>query len=601
MSLLRTIRQPNLLRSLAPRSSTTPAISVAGRRFAHQDYGSGEAKSDQAANKTQRDAEHPGPPPPKAAQQGKGQQEQQPQQSSGGDKSKSNSNSTSNAQPKILSDNPPAQGEESEEVAKHNREVSQRADRAEEKVNNEDAEKDKVPKGFWYGRKRQSAVMHSDRRLRITTSAVKITAGTDDQESFIVHDTILSDRSPFFKAAISKRWQAGRNGEVHLPEDEPFVVGAYFDWLYSSNIASKSEKPFAELQEDEIDAELEYLCKLYVFGEKILDNEFCNAVVSAITARVDEDHDEGTFYPGTKAVRILYEGTGEGCPARKMMVQFYMEHGAEEWFGMHGEKHSQEFLTDMCKEFLKMSDPMPAVRQWEKRAQWFKYTCGIITIKAGDGEARKTLSIHEDIIKSSSPFFRAALDKNWKEAQSREITLPSDSAEVVSCYVDWCYSKQIASTHLFSEQSLRDLDEEDALLADLYVFGEKVQDDRFCNAVMTAMAELMDQEFVTDGVLASRSPGPSTVKTIYDGTPTDSPARRFLVDQYVAYGSQEWFDGNDEYLQCPEFLRDLALAQLRPKAVFRDDGDYVRDRCIKWFKPPIVGKEDETKGEIQEG
>ncbi|KAF2167854.1 hypothetical protein M409DRAFT_22001 [Zasmidium cellare ATCC 36951] len=152
MSLLRTIRQPALLRSFAPRSwTTTSAVSVAGRRFAHQSYGSGETKSDQEANQTQRNAEHPGPAPPKAAQQGKGQQQQQPQQSSGGDKQQSNNNSTSKAQPKILSDNPPAQGEETEDVAKHNREMAQRADRAEEKVNNEDTEKDKVPKGYWSG------------------------------------------------------------------------------------------------------------------------------------------------------------------------------------------------------------------------------------------------------------------------------------------------------------------------------------------------------------------------------------------------------------------------------------------------------------------
>lgn len=151
MSLLRTFRQPGLIRSLAPRSTTTtPVVAVAGRRFAHEGYGAGETKSDQAANQTQRDAEHPGPAQPKAAQQGNGQQQQQTQQSSSGGDQKSNS--SSKAQPKILSENPPAQGEESEDVAKHNREVAQRPDRPQEGVKNEDADKDKVPKGYWSGR-----------------------------------------------------------------------------------------------------------------------------------------------------------------------------------------------------------------------------------------------------------------------------------------------------------------------------------------------------------------------------------------------------------------------------------------------------------------
>lgn len=149
MSLLRTFRQPGLFRSLAPRSTATaPIISVPGRRFAHEGYGAGETKSDQTANQTQRNAEHPGPAQPKGAQQGNGQQQTE-QPSSGGEQK---SNGSTKAQPKILSRNPPAEGEESEDVAKHNREFAQRHDRAEEGVKNEEAVKDKVPKDYWSGR-----------------------------------------------------------------------------------------------------------------------------------------------------------------------------------------------------------------------------------------------------------------------------------------------------------------------------------------------------------------------------------------------------------------------------------------------------------------
>lgn len=106
--------------------------------------------------------------------------------------------------------------------------------------------------------------------------------------------------------------------------------------------------------------------------EKILDDDFCNTVVSAITAKVDERHFEGTFYPGTKAVGILYEGTGDGSPARKMMVQLYSDHAAEEWLGEQNEKDSEEFLADMCKELFRRRLRMPAVRQRENRKPWFK-------------------------------------------------------------------------------------------------------------------------------------------------------------------------------------------------------------------------------------
>ena len=59
---------------------------------------------------------------------------------------------TQTAQPKILSRSPPKEGEASEDVQKHNDEMSKRAERPAEKVKDEDLEKDKVGKRFWSGK-----------------------------------------------------------------------------------------------------------------------------------------------------------------------------------------------------------------------------------------------------------------------------------------------------------------------------------------------------------------------------------------------------------------------------------------------------------------
>lgn len=69
MSLLRTTFIRNAPRTFA----RSPAVSISGRRFASQDYGSGsgdpkgEKPQQQGANPS-ADKEHPGPPPPKAGQ-----------------------------------------------------------------------------------------------------------------------------------------------------------------------------------------------------------------------------------------------------------------------------------------------------------------------------------------------------------------------------------------------------------------------------------------------------------------------------------------------------------------------------------------------------
>jgi hypothetical protein len=58
--------------------------------------------------------------------------------------------------PKILDEKPPKGEEESNDVKQHNKEFSQRAERAHEGFKNEEAEKDKVSSKYWSGESRHS-------------------------------------------------------------------------------------------------------------------------------------------------------------------------------------------------------------------------------------------------------------------------------------------------------------------------------------------------------------------------------------------------------------------------------------------------------------
>lgn len=59
--------------------------------------------------------------------------------------------STEGLSPKILNESLPTKDNEPEDVRKHNEELEGRKERPHEKISNEDAEKDKVGKGFWKG------------------------------------------------------------------------------------------------------------------------------------------------------------------------------------------------------------------------------------------------------------------------------------------------------------------------------------------------------------------------------------------------------------------------------------------------------------------
>lgn len=143
------LARPAIRTQRAAFTTTRPSL-------ASQDYGSGagdpkgEDPQSQGPNPS-ADKEHPGPPPPGAGKgTGSGPTKGGDKSSNQGDKSGS-SKGTQAAQPKILNENPPKEGEENADVAKHNREMDQRAEKASSKVTSEEAEKDKVGKDFWRG------------------------------------------------------------------------------------------------------------------------------------------------------------------------------------------------------------------------------------------------------------------------------------------------------------------------------------------------------------------------------------------------------------------------------------------------------------------
>lgn len=145
------------------------AFSAIPRAQATSDYGSGsgdpkgENPQSQGANPS-ADKEHPGPPPPKEGEgSGSGPTKGGSKNANSGSQSKQSKGTqkVNNAEPKILSDNPPAGDNVPKEVREHNEQMDQRAERASNKVSNEEAQKDKVSKDFWKGKQSSSSCSRS--------------------------------------------------------------------------------------------------------------------------------------------------------------------------------------------------------------------------------------------------------------------------------------------------------------------------------------------------------------------------------------------------------------------------------------------------------
>lgn len=162
------LRSSLSLRALttAPRASLARSyFPIQHRLYAQQSYGSGEGDpkgenpQEQGANPS-ANLEHPGPPPPdvgkgtgggptKAGGEGQNAQKSEQKSSTGGVDSGAAGKGKESAQPKILDESsPPA--EPSEDVKKHNEEMDQRYEKAENHV--DDDGKDNVSKEFWKGK-----------------------------------------------------------------------------------------------------------------------------------------------------------------------------------------------------------------------------------------------------------------------------------------------------------------------------------------------------------------------------------------------------------------------------------------------------------------
>lgn len=153
-----------------------------------------------------------------------------------------------------------------------------------------------------------------------------------DELEYHVHQDLLSARSPFFTAAAKKDWKEGRENHIPLLCDNFTAVGLYVQWIYGGRILSCPSTAECEGQDGQPYRELPLLIEAFVFGEKIQDGDFKDAVIDSIIASINiPGKDDKCWYPSGSTVDRAYEGTPEGSPLRRLMADIHVNHGGREW------------------------------------------------------------------------------------------------------------------------------------------------------------------------------------------------------------------------------------------------------------------------------
>jgi hypothetical protein len=176
----------------------------------------------------------------------------------------------------------------------------------------------------------------------------------------------------------------------------------------------------------------------------------------------------------------------------------------------------------------------------------------MIILLVGPEEQRMT--VHREFLGQSSKFFQAALKEEW--AESREIKLPEESPIHMGYYVGHLYGQKIP-THVLTEkpQCHPDILLHYELLAELYVLGERSLDAKFQNLIM--------HEFFRLAQLSGITPGAGCANEIYQGTPTESPARRMVVDRAANNGNEYWLKLSRGDIPDAEFWCDLSKVLIK--------------------------------------
>lgn len=169
----------------------------------------------------------------------------------------------------------------------------------------------------------------------------------------------MRQSSPFFRAALDKKWQEGVQGLIKLPDDSVEVVTAYLDWLYTKKLEFSQEGTAQG-------AFWEHLARLYVFGEKIQDDAFCDQVLQAIVLRADGDDNSTPTYA---AIGIFYGSTTENAPIRQFIVEYFATFAAKTWFACH---LPAEFLRDLAMELVQRRQMKKTATLFSRRHVWSK-------------------------------------------------------------------------------------------------------------------------------------------------------------------------------------------------------------------------------------
>lgn len=168
---------------------------------------------------------------------------------------------------------------------------------------------------------------HNTYRLGFTKD-IEALVGPEKQR-FSIHEHVICNRSSFFKAACSERWQQnGTLKAIELPEDDADIFDIYLYCMYGTfvDVGDLNDTLDAEEGLSTLDRTHLRLVKTYMLADKLGDIVTTNMVVD----RMIDLTDSAKQLPGNETTRIVTSYTSQESPLRKLFIDYYVHEASME-------------------------------------------------------------------------------------------------------------------------------------------------------------------------------------------------------------------------------------------------------------------------------
>jgi len=183
------------------------------------------------------------------------------------------------------------------------------------------------------------------------------------------------------------------------------------------------------------------------------------------------------------------------------------------------------------------------------------------------GPEKKVFKMHRGLLCSVSPYFKTALEGDFKEAQEQKIELTEDDCEAMEYFQFWLYTQSI----LDKEETVSDI--EWRILMELYVFGET----RLITTLQNQVLDLIIRKVAKGKNL----PEHKIMYDIFEKTCPGSSLRNYIVEASARIGNLavwKWDFVDGEEIAQRDFLKELVVEMYKERTN-KGERDFWMNRC----------------------